>query len=186
MKAILLSLLLLWTASAGAQITFVTTDGGPVQTRLGMGMKLNKASTLHREWVILNDEGCPLKLDRGTGLNTEADLLRFVTTGTLNPDKPVAALEIHFVLYDMFGTHIRTLSFLDVMDLNGTTSLAGRGIWAASKVEAEIYFRCVTFVAAVRTMDGEVWKYTPGEIRTALEAMNIVYDESFLPTDYDE
>jgi hypothetical protein len=45
------------------------SDGGSVVTDLGYNIKVNKNSSLHRSWVVLNDPGCPVQLN-GAGIAT--------------------------------------------------------------------------------------------------------------------
>src|SRR5260370_42337149 len=100
-----------------------TSDGGPVLTKYGVG-DINKDSTLRRSWHTMNDITCPIQLVKA-GARTEQRI------GTTNLEykpivesfvakEPIAAMEMRFVLYDVFIEHIVTLEVSRVEDVAGS------------------------------------------------------------------
>jgi hypothetical protein len=93
-------------------LTTAKADGGPVLTKYGYG-DINKDSSLNRAWYTINDPTCPLQLVKA-GVRAEQ------REGTSNLDykpvvesfaakEPITAMEMRFVLYDVFNQHIATL-----------------------------------------------------------------------------
>src|SRR5690242_15639701 len=108
-----LGLLLLLCAVATSQnptprlesIKVENSDGGSMVIAFGYA-NLNANSTLHRSWFTVNDLVCPVQIlnagitvqpsPRSTYLQYVPSIARVVTA------VPVSALEIRFVLYDVF------------------------------------------------------------------------------------
>jgi len=187
-KFFFISLYLLISNISFAQITTSKVKGGSVVTKVGMGFSINNGSTLTREWIVLNDSRCPLQLSDNVGINTIYSSLgnSFTPTGSLNPSEPVAAYEIHHVLYDVFGGHIITLSNTNVTDMNASTSFGKIARWHASKNQVSEYLICVSYVANVRTLAGAIWRYSPRVIKQELNKIQIVYEEDYSPLAEDE
>lgn len=167
-----------------AQITTIKADGGTVVTTLSYGIKVNAKSTLKRDWIILNDKSCPLELFNDVGINTSYrdPGYRFVPIGKINPLEPIVAFEIHFVLYDVFGVHIKTLSMSEIQDINTPLDLKAIGsTWYASENQIGEYLFCVAYVANVRTSSGKIWRYKPQSIQEELSKLQIAYEEDYKP-----
>ena len=182
-KSVFLVFLFLSTLSF-SQLSVSKVNGGSVITKLSMGISVNGGSTLSREWIVLNDEKCPIQL-KDVGINSSfvSSQYRFTTLGTLILSEPIAAFEIHHVLYDVFGAHIESLSDFNVADLNGTVDLKKiAGSWYASENDISKYLSCVTYVAAVRTSSGVIWRYKPEIIKQELSKIQISYEEGFSPS----
>jgi hypothetical protein len=175
--------LLFWVASS-AQVTTNKTDGGTVITKLGMGIKVNDGSSLTRQWIILNDEKCPLKLNNTVGINTvyNGNGYEFVASGGITVVEPIVAYEIDFVLYDIFGEHIQTLSCTEINDISQPVELGKHSSWYATENQISEYFFCVSYVAKVRTKSGVIWRYDPLQIKQELNKIQIAYDESYSPS----
>lgn len=136
-------------------------DGGPVVTELGYGIRVNEGSSLRRAWYWINDPDCPIEISQA-GLNTtyKERSYRYTEEGILNVREPVAAFELRYVLYDIFGRHITTISATKVNDVAaGEHSITGGGsanTWSESDIQR--FLTSVVYVAAVRRADGSVWK----------------------------
>lgn len=182
-KLLILCFYLLLASMAHAQITTSKVGGGSVVTKLGMGVSVNKNSTLSREWIILNNEKCPLQLDN-VGINTSylSSSYYFSPTGSIKVKEPIFAYEIHHVLYDVFGGHIKTLSNTDVSDLENTIELKQTASWYATENNVREYLLCVSYVATVRTKSGIVWHYNSDEIKQELNKIQIAYEEGYKPS----
>jgi hypothetical protein len=183
MKKILLitSFCILFNSILNAQVTTSKVDGGSVITNLSMGIKVNGKSTLTREWVILNDAKCPLQLSNDVGIKVtySAGGYNLSLSGIITPLEPIVAYEIHHVLYNVFGEHIKTLSGIDVKDLSSLSTL--NGSWYANENQVTEYLICVSYVAAVRTQSGVLWKYDFQIIQQELKKLQISYEESYKP-----
>jgi hypothetical protein len=137
-------------------------DGGTVITDLGYNIKVNEKSALHRTWTVLNDPSCPIQLsDAGIKTLYSGRDYHFNATGSAKTSRPVQAFEIRYLLYDVFGEHLRTLSGPKVTDLPADVSfqLGKSGTWRAWENDVSQLLTVVAFVAQVRGEDGKIWRY---------------------------
>lgn len=168
------------SALAAQKIQMTTADGGSVVTDLGYNIKVNKNSSLHRSWIVLNDPGCPVQLS-GAGIVTSygGREYNFRQSGTFTATEPVAALEVRYVLYNVFGEHMKTLSATSVADIATETPqpLPDIGSWSAWENDVSELLTAVAFVSNVRTLEGRIWRFQEkgitdelGKIRLSVES----------------
>lgn len=162
--------------AAAQKIDVATADGGSVVTDLGYNIKVNKNSTLRRNWVVLNDPGCPAQIN-GAGITTAYGDREYLyrQVGTLVASEPVTAIEIRYVLYDIFGGHLKTLSATSVADTAAgiPVQLSETGRWRAWENEVSELLTVVAFVAQVRSADGKVWRHEEKAISDELAKIRL-------------
>ena len=183
-KNSLITICVLYCLSSYSQITTSKVNGGSVVTKLSMGISVNTGSTLTRDWIVLNDEKCPVQL-KDVGVNSVygSSEYRFVPSGSLVLSEQIVAYEIHHVLYDVFGSHIKSLNNMEITDLSGTVDLKKiSGTWYATENEISEYFSCVSYVAAVRIATGVIWRFKPQLIKDELSKIQIAYEEGYSPS----
>ncbi|MBK9402366.1 MAG: hypothetical protein IPN36_16435 [Bacteroidetes bacterium] len=123
------------------------------------GDKINEGSTLSRDYYLINAKDCPLQLSN-VGIKTSYRTRgAFTSTDKVIPSEPIAAYEVHHVLYNIFGEHIRTLSNDAVSDLKLPTDFNQDFNWYASINDVSEYLICVSYVAKVRTLNRTIWRY---------------------------
>jgi hypothetical protein len=175
---------LLSTAAVFSQKIKVTNyDGGSVVTELGYGIKVNGQSTLMRSWVVLNDSGCPIQLGRSGIKTIYGDReYNYIPEVSISTKEKVAALDIRFLLYDVFGDHIKTILCTQVMDIqSGTTNeLKNIGNWRALENEISGLLTVVSFVAQVRTSSGIAWKFNAKLIDAELSKIKLMESSGFI------
>lgn len=137
-------------------------DGGSVVTDLGYNIRLNSESSLHRRWVVVNDPDCPAQL-KVAGINTsygDQEYL-FTQSGRLSCSEVIVSLELRYVLYDVFGRHLKTLSSVTIRDILPARfiELSELGQWRGWENEVSSLHTIVAFVAHVRTAEGRVWRH---------------------------
>jgi hypothetical protein len=173
----ILLIMFLGSAASAQTIKVTTADGGSIVTELGYGIKVNKNSTLRRAWVVLNDPSCPVQLINA-GINTQYGerQYNYVPTGSAKASDAISALEIRYLLYDVFGNHMKTLSATEVTDAatNAEISLKDGGRWRAWENEISELLTVVAFVAQVRTVDGKVWRYQDKPISEELSKIRLM------------
>jgi hypothetical protein len=172
---VLLSISLLLVANVThAQLKVDMTDGGSVVTALGYGIEVNKGSSLKRTLVVINDASSPLSLtDTGVAPKYQDRGYSFLPTGYMTPKEPVAAVEIRFVLFDMFGTPMTTLSAIRVKDFGAEKTPLGEASWYASESNVRGLLTVASFVAHVRTASGKIWRYNEKRIGEELAKLNL-------------
>lgn len=149
-------------------LKITNTDGGTVTTVLSGDIKVNKNSTLHRAWLIINEPACPVQLSADCGIQTNYVYDRvggkysFRSNGSIKTTEAIAAINVTFVLYDAFGDHMKSLKGVYVEDIPSNTEVSfqklGSGSWYASENEVEQLLTVATFVRSVRLYSGKVWQ----------------------------
>ena len=132
-------------------------DGGSASTS-EYGVVLNKDTSLHRKWYVLNDRTCPLQLT-GAGV-TPAVATAFVLKGEATTSAEISAINVVAVLFDLWGDHSRNLRLLKVKDLSPNTTFPlsdSETKWPADENTVKEYLTSVTYVRRVRLADGKVW-----------------------------
>ncbi|MDX6558534.1 MAG: hypothetical protein QOF72_1583 [Blastocatellia bacterium] len=149
--------------SGAGTVTVTRGDGGSIQTRLSSNIAVNDKSTLHREWITIHDSACPISLVDNIGVTTVyvPDRVRgdyeYSAIYTVEAKEPVSAFEVRFLLFDLWGNHLKTLSTTEVEDLQDKKEFKGR--WNLySENEISEYYASIAFVARVRTQSGRVFE----------------------------
>lgn len=174
--AFALLVMYLGSVALAQPIKVTTADGGSVITDLGYDIKINKNSTLRRAWVVLNDPNCPVQLINA-GINTRYGdrEYNYIPTGSVKISVAISALEIRYLLYDVFGDHLKTLSATEVTDaaVDAEISLKEMGSWRAWENEISELLTVVVFVAQARTVDGKIWRYQDKPISEELNKIRL-------------
>src|SRR5256885_1429478 len=70
-------------------------DGGSAVTDLGYDIQVNKGSTLHRSFAIINDPSAPAQLvSAGVSTRYGRERYSFVPLGTVKPSDALSAFEV--------------------------------------------------------------------------------------------
>jgi hypothetical protein len=81
----------------------------------------------------------------------------YSTKVTVETAEPVSAFEIRFLLFDIWGNHLKTLSMTEIMDVNAKKEISEQ--WNVfSENEVSEYYASIAFVARVRTQSGRVFE----------------------------
>jgi hypothetical protein len=180
-KIITICLVLAINIQTKAQIIMTRSEGSSVTTKLGYGIIVNKGSTLKREKIILNDSNCPVQLN-DVGIETVfTDKYSFNPSGNFTAKEPISAVEVVHILYDVFGEHIKTLSNSEINDIEGIHELAKSGSWYASENNVSSYFICVSYIANVRTKNGQLWHCDFKAIKEHILKLKMEFNETYLP-----
>ena len=140
------------------------TDAKVKTTKIDGGSVSNEESTLRREWVAVHDDELPVDLEGTPGVLAAR---RTVLTRTfytyessyiINVTEPVVAVEVRFILFDVWGERTRVLSATEVRDFAvGVHELDGT--WdRISANEVSEHYASIAYVAAVRTAAGEIYR----------------------------
>jgi hypothetical protein len=174
------ALLLLFAGSTVAQVNGDATlqvredDGGSVVVRTANGL-MNQTSSLKRRWFAIDDSSSPVRLNR-TGVFTHFDEKQqvpfFVTIGTASPKQAISAIEVRYLLFDVWGEHLRTLSLTRLTDSSTNVDLREAG-WPAFDSEAVKLVTVVAFVARVRTAESQVWTYDPERMLLQIQSLGL-------------
>ena len=145
------------------------TPGGSVKTELGYGIVLNKNSSLQREYVTVHDAiRMKIELLGNTGVATiyksnssrySSGDYQYVADTNVRATEAVAALQVNFILFDVWGNRLKTLSATELVDMEPGQNMEFQWKWRLpSENEASQYFASLAYVAQVRTASGDVLK----------------------------
>ena len=113
----------------------------------------------------------------------------------MQPRVPISAFEVRFILLDMFGGRLTTLSKTEIKDLDVDDEVilsemrshrrrAGAD-WEASWHDVRELLTVVGFVAQVRTREGVVWRYDEQAIAERLRELGLLPGELGLKEESD-
>jgi hypothetical protein len=128
-------------------------------------------SSLVMEWVVIDDPRLPVKFTEPCGVAPSQDTERILDHGggqylcyrahgaVQVSDCAVAAYEFRFLLFDIWGEHLRTLSGVEIRDLEKHSRYKDEYRWDLfDPTEGREYHASLGFIARVRTADARVLK----------------------------
>jgi hypothetical protein len=162
------------------------------------GGTMNPGSSLHRTWYTVNDSTCPVQI---VGARLAIQSSPWATYFTYQPsiaslvtNRAVHALEFRYVLIDLFGRPIATISELRIQDvpksgncplppnpLDAGVAPAKRGkqplveerplgILEAPLTETQRLHSMIAFVARIRMADGQTWNHDPNSLLSQIRS----------------
>lgn len=140
-------------------------SGGSIKTDLGYGFVINKESSLQREWITIHNDSIPLDFVGTVGVKTIYDPGGRYSSGTykykadysVKSKQDLMAVEVRFLIFDIWGNHIRNLSATEIMDLKSEGTRNFNSKWDVySENEVLEYYASIAYIAQVRTKSGRV------------------------------
>lgn len=153
----------LLAASAHAQVTVESVQTGDMEVLLSAGIYLNKGSTLRRQWIIVRNASMPADLPTPVGVravfepNRLSGSYRYEAEYTLDIREPVSAVEVRFLVFDVWGDFMKILIANEITDFPPGATRLLKGIWALpSEADAARVNTSIGYVARVRTKAGRI------------------------------
>ena len=148
--------------STDEQAIVTRKDGGSITTPLGYGIAIARNSSLKIEWIAVHHPSMPVNFDGTPGVTTRyvrkeySGGYRYESKFRIIVKQPIRAVEVRFLTFDVWGDHVRTLSFEEVADCpTGTREFTGQ--WQVySENEIESHYASIGYIARVRLADGRV------------------------------
>jgi hypothetical protein len=149
-------------------IQIVKNDGGKIHGE--EELKNNAKSSLRLEWYILNDPTCPIQLI-GAGVREYQQrgsyplAYYYQANLQMQVQERVAAYQVKFHLYNVFGQFLDELVVYEVRDLEAKeiylqeeffTRSADQNLGALLKV--------IAYITYIRKADGSLWRYPEGSV----------------------
>lgn len=169
--------------------SITTTTGGSIQTDLGYGISTNKGSTLTREWITVHDDAIPAEINKTVGVQTvyksegrySSGGYKYSAEYGITVKEALTAVEVRFLLFDIWGEHTRNLSATDIIDLAAGTTKTFDGKWNVySENEVAEFYASIAYIAQVRTEDGRVIKANPNNVLDQAKKFSEKFTESDL------
>lgn len=145
-------------AYAWADVTITKADGGSVT----IGTFANENSTLRREWVVVHDDRLPVDIVGTPGVTTERNMFRgslfkYEAEYTISVAEPVVAVEVRFILFDVWGIRTKTLSVTYVEDFGEGEHNFTEAWRVFPDSEVNKHYASIAYVSAVRTKAGAIF-----------------------------
>ena len=147
--------------------TFSRASGGSATTKLGYGISVNPGSSLEREWITAHDTTMPAFLDSTVGIRTiyksgggySSGEYQYVSSVRIKARDSVAAIEIRFVLFDIWGNFVKTLSDTEIEDIPGGSYRSFTPRWRIwDENEVSEHYASVAYISRIRTTAGKVYE----------------------------
>ena len=146
------------------KVTVTKADGGFAQVFLTSGLKLNENSSLAREWIAVHQAALPVDLVKTPGIqihhrsfnpNTPPDFW-YHADYELDVKEPLAAVEVRFILFNVWGDRTVNLAAAEVRDLPAGTVRFEQDWLLTSVPEASQYYASIAYISKARTKAGRV------------------------------
>ena len=164
---IMLVIFLIAVGFGFAKTSTTKVDGGSNKVELTYS-SLNSKSSLHRDWIAINDDQLPAKFEGTPGVTViykssssySSGGYRYTAELSIKPTVDISAIEVRFITFDVFGNKMRNLSATYVQDMAKGTVISFSPQWTcSSENDAEEYLSSIAYIAQVRTSDGKVYYY---------------------------
>jgi hypothetical protein len=159
------------TAKPAALVT--RAAGGPLRMNASDEVTVNEGSSLRRQWVTVHLPGLPADLRGTVGVETAyrgpARGYAFRADIPIVAAEPLAAVEVRFLAFDVWGEHMVTLVSTEISDIpaaedapGGAWTYAAR--WSVAERDCATLHSTVAYIARVRTRDGRVFEADPAPV----------------------
>jgi len=172
----------------GRNLTIQSNDGGSAVTELAYGIAVNKGSTLHRRWYVINDSSCPVNLGV-VGIKPVfksqqyGGSYSFTPVGELTPKIALSAVQVIFAQFDVWGNRERNLSATEIRDLQAGQGFEIEGSWYATENDVSEQLTSAAFVRNAMTADGKIWRADLDKIAALLQTVALKVSASGLESE---
>jgi len=142
-------------------------SGGSIQTVLSHMSRLNKESTLEREFITIINKELPVGLTRCVGITTvyergtdySASRYIYATKFAVKALEDVRAFETRFLLFNIWGRHVQSLTATEIADVRAGAVRQCEGKWDLfDENEASEHYASIAYIATIRTYAGQVYE----------------------------
>lgn len=164
-----------------------------MKVQLGFAALNDNSKSLRREWIAIADARMPARIMRTPGVTIDSKnyggRYQYAATYDIEATEPLAAIEVRFICFDVWGQHTKTLSAEQVVDIptdSGTGKQApftfsDDSKWSIfSEKEASGHYASIAFVARVRTQSGRVVECDPTPVVTEAKKLSSKFTEAAL------
>jgi hypothetical protein len=158
---------------AAPPVTVTRKDGGMLQQKDAFGGVLFPHSTLRRTFITIHDARLPVRIEGDTGIRWHQVQFsgNWAAQVRLTVSDPVSAVDIHFLMFDYFERHLRTVSLELVEDLS-VESKVFTGTWDTGPGFFGNTCDSIAYVARVRTAKGEVFEADTAAVLAEVAKLN--------------
>ena len=162
-------------------------SGGSIKTTLTSSICLNENSSIQREFITIDDDKSPASIVACVGVMTiykgrtdySVGGYNYLSKYAISATEEIRAFELRFLVFNIWGEHIRTLSSTHIEDVSAGAVVNYDGEWNLfSESEASEHYASIAYIATIRTSSGRVYKMDTHSI--VLEARR--FSEKFTDT----
>jgi hypothetical protein len=153
------------------EVVVTKASGGSIQTKLAGNIVVNQESTVTREWIALHDPAMPVDLVGTPGVTTAwvpdrgRGEYQYQAAVSVQTKEALAAVEVRFLIFDIWGQHIRNLMADEVVDMPASSTRAMSPAWRVlSENEVSRHYASIAYVSRARTQDGRVFEADPAAV----------------------
>jgi len=147
-------------------------SGGSIKTSLSATIQINDKSSLNREFIAVHNVSLPVDLVGTPGVRTvyvddRMGTYRYIAEVPIKVKEAVSAIEYRFILFDIWGDHVRTLTATVIEDLAPDQVKSVSPKWNVpfnSESEVSDHYASIGYIARVRTTAGRVVEADPAAV----------------------
>ena len=135
-----------------AKVTVSRQSGGSIQQLGSLAQRINKGSSLNREWIAVHDQTMPVEFVGTPGITVSAR--GYFTEFTIEARESLTAIQVRFLIFDIWGNLIRALVQTEITDIQGRKDFSA-GWYPFPEEEIPEYYASLAFISKVRTQARE-------------------------------
>lgn len=125
----------------------------------------NAGSSIRRRWITVSDTSLPVEFVGITGVTVSYHEggsfsdgnLTYEATFTVTPSDSIAAFEVHYILFDVWGDYLRTVGGNTIRDLGPSDSTEYSTSWRVyDSDKARQLYASIGYISRVRTKNGQI------------------------------
>lgn len=145
--------------------TVETVAGGSIQTKLSSSIVLNSQSSLQRIWIVVRDPAIPAEFVGAPRIKTiynskggYSGSYEYAGDFSIKPSADIAALQVKFLVFDVWGQHQRSLVTSEIEDIPAGRVKEYKPRWGLhSENDASAHYASIAYISRVRTADNKVY-----------------------------
>jgi hypothetical protein len=181
--------LILIISVAITEPTVTKQPGNPLKFNLGYSVFLNEDSSLLTEWIAIHDTSILADFTGTPGIFLSYEASSKYSSGGYNykakyeitPLEDLTAIEVRFIIFNIWGERESNLSATEVMDLKAGETYPFAPIWReSSESDASEYYASIMYIARTRTKDGKILQANLGAVVEEARKFSSKFNESDL------
>ncbi len=147
--------------SLAPEVSVTRAAGGSIVSAIAVrySMRVDETRTMKRDWITIHDARLPVDLRGTVGVQPAYDgSLILKSDVKLAAKEPLAIVEVRFVLFDVYGEYMKTLSASELVDWARVSEYSFQPEWSiTSESDVSTLGTSIAYVSRVRTRAGRVY-----------------------------
>jgi len=160
LRTIVATAIIAGVAPFSADAEILSGTYGTMQVALSPNIVLNADSKIERPWIVVNDEALPAKINGRAApvpvYGSYSKRYKYSAEYSFSVEADISAIEIHFILFDVWGERTKTLSATEITEYSAGVHELNH-IWGSfNKNEASKHYSSIGYIARLRLKDGTI------------------------------